>query len=311
MVKPVVGCRIVFSNLVKLRILIRTVLDPAQIKDAERIGALYSLLHSALCTQEKMKISHMKTTECNNMQQLTTTMAGNGRQVNVVYQTVLNYDHRKLVKFLVYHVSITPTVEIAFPEKWKVGLQGVIDSLGLALCNGANFQVPLFHDQKDVKLQLSFDQSLVRAVRAVSVGYRQVLNDPAPFWGLAVMPPEGSARAEILSGCPSLDRESREAKVAFEPRIFRSLEHVLPVLVPGEFHCFPYSHVYGYSNGMFSRIKAFVPKTSIQTPRSSEYSDLALVELLKSTRSELSFSLYTHKNEPAYGKLLGLRIFKD
>ncbi|GAA49802.1 hypothetical protein CLF_103616, partial [Clonorchis sinensis] len=167
------------QEVAELRILIRTVLDPAQIKDAERIGALYSLLHSALCTQkyfdafligpeilaedvsnprpksrgENENIPH----EDDRVQQyatemrlyvqvegdsistpsgdicreaidllrtdlearLTTTMAGNGRQVNVVYQTVLNYDHRKLVKFLVYHVSITPTVEIAFPEKWK------------------------------------------------------------------------------------------------------------------------------------------------------------------------------------------------
>ncbi|KER27408.1 hypothetical protein T265_05516 [Opisthorchis viverrini] len=32
------------------------------------------------------------------------------------------------------------------------------------------------------------------------------------------MPPEGSTRAEILPGCPSLDKGSREAEVGFEPR---------------------------------------------------------------------------------------------
>ncbi|KER24145.1 hypothetical protein T265_08133 [Opisthorchis viverrini] len=36
------------------------------------------------------------------------------------------------------------------------------------------------------------------------------------------MPPEGSTRAGILSGCPSLDRGSRVAEVGFEPRTFRS-----------------------------------------------------------------------------------------
>ncbi|KAG5443707.1 Protein f37c4.5 [Clonorchis sinensis] len=36
------------------------------------------------------------------------------------------------------------------------------------------------------------------------------------------MPPEGSTRAEILPGCPSLDRGIREAEVGFEPRTFRS-----------------------------------------------------------------------------------------
>ncbi|KAG5441004.1 hypothetical protein CSKR_101233 [Clonorchis sinensis] len=37
------------------------------------------------------------------------------------------------------------------------------------------------------------------------------------------MPIEGSMRAEIRLGCPSLDRKSRQAEVGFEPRTFRSL----------------------------------------------------------------------------------------
>ncbi|KAG5454334.1 Trafficking kinesin-binding protein 1, partial [Clonorchis sinensis] len=44
-----------------------------------------------------------------------------------------------------------------------------------------------------------------------------------PFWCLAAMPPEGSTRAEILPGCPSLDRGSREAEMGFERRTFRSV----------------------------------------------------------------------------------------
>ncbi|KER32172.1 hypothetical protein T265_01783 [Opisthorchis viverrini] len=43
----------------------------------------------------------------------------------------------------------------------------------------------------------------------------------APFRCLAAMPPEGSTRAGILPGCPSLDRGSRVAEVGFEPRTFR------------------------------------------------------------------------------------------
>ncbi|KER33312.1 hypothetical protein T265_00809 [Opisthorchis viverrini] len=46
---------------------------------------------------------------------------------------------------------------------------------------------------------------------------------PAPFQCLAAMPPEESTRAGTLPGCPSLDRESREAEVGFEPRTFRSV----------------------------------------------------------------------------------------
>ncbi|KAG5443916.1 hypothetical protein CSKR_100832 [Clonorchis sinensis] len=42
-----------------------------------------------------------------------------------------------------------------------------------------------------------------------------------PFRCLAVMPPEGSTRAGILPGCPSLDRGSRDAEVGFKPRTFR------------------------------------------------------------------------------------------
>ncbi|KAG5453453.1 hypothetical protein CSKR_100533 [Clonorchis sinensis] len=43
----------------------------------------------------------------------------------------------------------------------------------------------------------------------------------APFRCLAAMPPEGSTRAGILPGCPSLDRGSREAELGFEPWTFR------------------------------------------------------------------------------------------
>ncbi|KAG5451599.1 hypothetical protein CSKR_110880, partial [Clonorchis sinensis] len=43
-----------------------------------------------------------------------------------------------------------------------------------------------------------------------------------PFRCLAAVPPKGSTRAGILSGCPSLDRGSRESEVGFEPRTFCS-----------------------------------------------------------------------------------------
>ncbi|KER21539.1 hypothetical protein T265_10162 [Opisthorchis viverrini] len=44
-----------------------------------------------------------------------------------------------------------------------------------------------------------------------------------PFRCPAAMPLKGSARAGILPGCPSLDRESRAPKIGFETRTFRSL----------------------------------------------------------------------------------------
>ncbi|KAG5447960.1 hypothetical protein CSKR_100924 [Clonorchis sinensis] len=44
-----------------------------------------------------------------------------------------------------------------------------------------------------------------------------------PFRCLAAMLPEGSTRAGILPGCPSLDRGSREAEFRFEPRTLRSV----------------------------------------------------------------------------------------
>ncbi|KER27572.1 hypothetical protein T265_05391 [Opisthorchis viverrini] len=37
------------------------------------------------------------------------------------------------------------------------------------------------------------------------------------------MPPGGSTRAEILSGCPSLDRGCRETEVGFEPWTFQAV----------------------------------------------------------------------------------------
>ncbi|KER23400.1 hypothetical protein T265_08725 [Opisthorchis viverrini] len=44
--------------------------------------------------------------------------------------------------------------------------------------------------------------------------------DLIPFRSLAALPPEGSTRAAILPSCLSLDRENREAEVAFKPITF-------------------------------------------------------------------------------------------
>ncbi|KAG5443368.1 hypothetical protein CSKR_108150 [Clonorchis sinensis] len=48
-----------------------------------------------------------------------------------------------------------------------------------------------------------------------------------PFRCLAAMSPEGSTRAGILPGHPSIDRRSRGAEVGFEPRTFRSVNRAL------------------------------------------------------------------------------------
>ncbi|KAG5453899.1 hypothetical protein CSKR_108574, partial [Clonorchis sinensis] len=54
----------------------------------------------------------------------------------------------------------------------------------------------------------------------MSAGFSTV----APFRCLAAMSREGSTRAGILPGCPSLDRRIREAEVGFETRTFRSVD---------------------------------------------------------------------------------------
>ncbi|KER27580.1 hypothetical protein T265_05397 [Opisthorchis viverrini] len=60
----------------------------------------------------------------------------------------------------------------------------------------------------------------------------------APFRCLAAMPHEGSTRAGILSGCPSLDRESREAEVEFESRTFRRTPQIeFRVASVSSLHC--------------------------------------------------------------------------
>ncbi|KER23679.1 hypothetical protein T265_08488 [Opisthorchis viverrini] len=45
----------------------------------------------------------------------------------------------------------------------------------------------------------------------------------APFRFLAAMILEVGVRAEKLPCCPSLDRDSRDAEVGFEPRVFLSV----------------------------------------------------------------------------------------
>ncbi|KAG5448631.1 hypothetical protein CSKR_104058 [Clonorchis sinensis] len=63
----------------------------------------------------------------------------------------------------------------------------------------------------------------------------------APLWCLAVLRPEGSTRARILPGCPSLESGTRVAEVGFEPRTLwpvnsrskhRSISPVVLITVP-------------------------------------------------------------------------------
>ncbi|KER20313.1 hypothetical protein T265_11120 [Opisthorchis viverrini] len=55
-----------------------------------------------------------------------------------------------------------------------------------------------------------------------TIAVHYIHSDLTPFRCLNAMPPEGSTRAWILPGCPSLNRGSREAEVGFEPRTFWS-----------------------------------------------------------------------------------------
>ncbi|KER21322.1 hypothetical protein T265_10325 [Opisthorchis viverrini] len=64
-------------------------------------------------------------------------------------------------------------------------------------------------------------QKISSGIMRVHHGIKINVQLVAPFRCLAAMPPEGSTRAGILPGCPSLDRGSRVAEVGFEPRTFR------------------------------------------------------------------------------------------
>ncbi|KER25612.1 LOW QUALITY PROTEIN: hypothetical protein T265_14179, partial [Opisthorchis viverrini] len=63
----------------------------------------------------------------------------------------------------------------------------------------------------------------VRRVRVSTKKIKIKRSAVAPSRCLAAMPPEGSTRAGILPGCPSLDRGSRVAEFGFEPRTFRNI----------------------------------------------------------------------------------------
>ncbi|KER31855.1 hypothetical protein T265_12897, partial [Opisthorchis viverrini] len=66
-------------------------------------------------------------------------------------------------------------------------------------------------------------QPAVYYIRLDQGGIFRIKKNPSaitPFRCLAAMPPEGSTRAGILPGCPSLDGGNREAEFGFEPRTF-------------------------------------------------------------------------------------------
>ncbi|GAA52577.1 hypothetical protein CLF_108385 [Clonorchis sinensis] len=70
------------------------------------------------------------------------------RIVNVIPRRVLDFEGRLAVSaFTHFHTKFHPA-ETGFPEQWKMGLQGVIDSLGVNKGLGINFQLPVYGDFK-------------------------------------------------------------------------------------------------------------------------------------------------------------------
>ncbi|TGZ62593.1 hypothetical protein CRM22_007355 [Opisthorchis felineus] len=68
------------------------------------------------------------------------------RIVNVIPRRVLDFEDRLAVSAIThFHTRFHPA-DTGFPEQWKMGLQGVIDSLGVNKGLGINFQLPVYGD---------------------------------------------------------------------------------------------------------------------------------------------------------------------
>ncbi|KER21224.1 hypothetical protein T265_10386 [Opisthorchis viverrini] len=66
------------------------------------------------------------------------------RIVNVIPRRVLDFEDRLAVSAIThFHTRFHPA-DTGFPEQWKIGLQGVIDSLGVNKGLGINFQLPVY-----------------------------------------------------------------------------------------------------------------------------------------------------------------------
>ncbi|KAG5442688.1 Arf guanine nucleotide exchange factor syt1, partial [Clonorchis sinensis] len=94
------------------------------------------------------------------------------------------------------------------------------------------FEPRTFRDRQKIRLvvapfrcltAMSFEGSTRAGILpgCPSLGRGRVRTTNLPLC-LAAMPPEGNTRAGILPCCPSLDRGSRDAGVGFEPQTFRS-----------------------------------------------------------------------------------------
>ncbi|KAG5442340.1 hypothetical protein CSKR_109301 [Clonorchis sinensis] len=80
------------------------------------------------------------------------------RIVNVIPRRVLDFEGRFAVSAIThFHTKFHPA-ETGFPEQWKMGLQGVIDSLGVNKGLGINFQLPVYGDfSKHYELSAVFE----------------------------------------------------------------------------------------------------------------------------------------------------------
>ncbi|KER24516.1 hypothetical protein T265_07830 [Opisthorchis viverrini] len=102
------------------------------------------------------------------------------------------------------------------PSSWLTNKLYLLTNYYVAL-----MQVELARFEERASLMRDYYSKKERKRSAVAPSGRSAV---APFRCLAAMPSEGSTRAGILPGCPSLDRGSRVAEVGPEPRTFRMME---------------------------------------------------------------------------------------
>ncbi|GAA55247.1 hypothetical protein CLF_107449, partial [Clonorchis sinensis] len=241
---------------------------------------------------------------------LTSKLIGKGRHVSTAFQAFVTHDNWKMIHFRASFLTILPTSEMAFPEEWKLRIQGVIDSITIADGCGSNFQLPLVPDQREcqtvfvfsVSMQVFpvswFDIPMVDSRRPIArMGYWSSVFSGAQF---------GSSQTRWLIDGFKLIRKKLQMDIRvndFGPDKWSTLgecdvlAHVIHSIRSDSYECYPHNRKIAPNDDLYVRVKVKFSKRAISTFVEGEYSELDFVRLLKKRRDNMAFSVYTYEDK--------------
>ncbi|GAA47196.1 hypothetical protein CLF_100070, partial [Clonorchis sinensis] len=229
--------------------------------------------------------------------------------IKITPQRLLEHPKRKIIEVHLEYITVIKPTEMSFPERWKVGTQGVIDALDTAHGARTNFQLHVYADRHKKLIGcnsgvtgVSSDGKIENVGKTVD-DQRDIYHNP-------------HANAHRPQQQLELDALVREKDFAEFVNDCELLDELLNFLGPSSYDCFPQLRHMDVDDKTYLRVNVLFPEAALQAPGINVKSDLEFAALLKNKWSGNHCTLYSFGRGPVYdveecsGFVLLIGLFK-